>query len=447
MFPALYFIYSRKLTEKLAYELLDRDPSPIAPLAAQARRDLNGVLDAFEDDHPEVLTPRLRALYSIGVASHHAGLHVALKSLVERLYEMRLLRVLYCTSTFALGVNMPARTVIFDALTKFNGTDVVPLTVREFMQIAGRSGRRGIDDAGDVVVRMDFSTFGDQSSVWRTLTQDSSEPVNSSFNLSFHSVVNLLGRLSEDEIRLVVDKSFRAYQDGVFAEDLRAELDGVLACAPRNPGRDNQRQVAGLRRRLVEADRPRLWEQFQRKVSFLRQFDYIDHHNQLLGPGLILRQIHFAEVLVTELIMEGFVVEFSGSQLFGALCGLVQTLPKAVKVHRPDRGQWRVVEERLLDVLNSDVVVGAERMTGVTLEFCPELMSLGSRWSEGASLAELLDDVRSPTDISGDLVGAFRRAKDLVRQIRGVYADEEAISQRLRTVLRAVTRDEVEAVY
>src|SRR5205085_11374260 len=93
-------------------------------------------------------THELRRLASRGVLCHHAGMLPIDKEIVERLFTTGLVRLLFATETFALGVNMPARTVCFHALRKFDGIDVVPLRVRDYGQMAGRAGRQGLDRVG-----------------------------------------------------------------------------------------------------------------------------------------------------------------------------------------------------------------------------------------------------------------------------------------------------------
>jgi superfamily II RNA helicase len=162
-------------------------------------------------------------MYRKGIAAHHAGLHVALKRLVERLYEQKLLNIVYCTSTFALGINMPARTVIFDSLMKYNGRDFVPLTIREFMQMGGRAGRRGIDPVGEIVVRQDFDEYDEVRTLLDRLLSGESEPVESSFNLSFHSVVNLLHNHSEERIQTLGTEAVQDAQTFVEGDDATDE--------------------------------------------------------------------------------------------------------------------------------------------------------------------------------------------------------------------------------
>src|SRR5690606_35187409 len=94
----------------------------------------------------------LEPLLMRGIGYHHAGLLPLVKDIVEELFEKRLIHVLYCTETFAVGLNFPCRTVCFDSHTKWDGSNFRPLSNREYFQMAGRAGRRGIDREGHAVM-------------------------------------------------------------------------------------------------------------------------------------------------------------------------------------------------------------------------------------------------------------------------------------------------------
>jgi ATP-dependent RNA helicase HelY len=450
-YPALYFIYSRKLVEVFATKLAFSRVGDSLCDAAQTSA-IQKHLDTFEATYPGVLPGKLRKMYRKAIAFHHAGLHVALKALVEELYEARLLKVLYCTSTFAMGINMPARTVIFDSLTKFNGTEIVPLTVREFMQMAGRAGRRGIDDRGLIVVRQDFQDYPEVQSLLKKLLSNKSEPVVSSFNLSFHSIVNLVDRFDEERIRYMLEQSFKAFQSVQNAQALRHQIERMQDVEQdfdeQEPGlsRRKRRELASLQRDLVEHERPRLWETFQRKVAFLRSYGYLGDHNELHNGARILRHIKIEEIFVTELVLSGVLEDLRPEELFGVMCGLVQTLPRSARVRRPDDDKWWGLFDAITAIRESDIVADAELLMDQDTVYTPELMPLGERWARGDSLATILEDIRNPTDMSGDLVGAFRRAKDLIGQLRHVYLADEHRRRELSVLLRQVTRDEVEVI-
>jgi len=446
-YPALYFIYSRKMTEQLAFELA-RTPVGRTLARTANERELRKHLEPCERDYPDLITANLKALLLKGIAFHHAGLHVALKALVEELYEAKLVQVLYCTSTFALGINMPARTVIFDSLEKFNGVEMVPLSVREFMQMAGRAGRRGIDKEGDVVIRLDYHEFNDVSPFFKTLLGGKSEPVSSSFNLSFNSVVNLLDRYSEADIRLILQRSFMAFQ---YTEDVQYLDDELKELRHGKPGSEKDltrhlREEASLMRQLAEAKRPHLWENFARKVEFLRTHGYVDADSKLRSSARILQRIQFQEILVTELVLAGVFEGKSPEVVFGIMCGLVQTLPRTARVRPPDSEEWWGIFHQVEAVFGSEIVQNAYGIMSGEPVCTPALMPIGEAWAQGSSLVELLEQVSNPTDLSGDLVGAFRRGKDLVGQLRNLYDEDPDRRRELTRVIRAVTRDEVEVI-
>ncbi|HCH61395.1 MAG TPA: helicase, partial [Deltaproteobacteria bacterium] len=181
--PYLYFVFSRRDTESMARSLVRQLDFPL--LNREERDQVRAHLDEFcsEPGAAAALDPELAFLYRTGVAFHHAGLHVHLKALVEELYERRLIKVLYCTGTFALGINMPARTAVFDRLERYDGRGMIPLPAREFMQMAGRAGRRGLDDEGLVVTRCPIDQWPDLEPQLTQYLQGRTEPVRSRFGL------------------------------------------------------------------------------------------------------------------------------------------------------------------------------------------------------------------------------------------------------------------------
>ena len=101
-------------------------------LNEEEQRRLNEMVDDFKQQPggSEALQPSVEEVLKHGVAFHHAGVHVLIKNLVESLYEQRLIKVLYCTGTFALGINMPAKSAVFDSLERYDGSGMIPLPTR-----------------------------------------------------------------------------------------------------------------------------------------------------------------------------------------------------------------------------------------------------------------------------------------------------------------------------
>jgi ATP-dependent RNA helicase HelY len=144
-----------------------------------------------------------------GFASHHAGLLPAFKETVEELFVRGLVKVVFATETLALGINMPARTVVLERLVKYNGEAHVELTAGEYTQLTGRAGRRGIDVEGHAVViwqpGVDPRQVGGLAST-RTY------PLRSSFRPGYNMAVNLVGRLGAKEAREMLEQSFAQFQ-------------------------------------------------------------------------------------------------------------------------------------------------------------------------------------------------------------------------------------------
>jgi superfamily II RNA helicase len=223
-----------------------------------------------------------------GIASHHAGLLPAWKELVERLFEMGLVKIVFATATLAAGINMPARTTVVSALSKRTDGGHSMLSPSEFLQIAGRAGRRGKDQVGHVVT---IQTPFEGAKEAAFLATSSAEPLRSWFTPSYGMVLNLLQKYTLPEVKELLERSFAEYlsqkrlapEQTAIAEITTelARLDISLAAIP--PGK-----LAGyqkLRERAVEE---------QRLLDILQQQAEINQKNQLkplvpqIEPGRII---------------------------------------------------------------------------------------------------------------------------------------------------------------
>lgn len=192
-----------------------------------------------------------------GIAAHHAGMLPPFKELVEQLYAEGLLKVVFATETLALGINMPARTVVLEKLDKFNGESHVDVTPGEYTQLTGRAGRRGIDVEGHAVV------------VWQPgmdprhvagLASKRTYPLNSSFKPSYNMAVNLTAQFGRRRARTILESSFAQFQadrsvvgvarDVAKRESSMAGYEEAMACHL-----GDFREYAALRRRLNEAEK------------------------------------------------------------------------------------------------------------------------------------------------------------------------------------------------
>src|SRR4029077_6299241 len=144
-----------------------------------------------------------------GIAAHHAGLLPTFKEVTEDLFAAGLVRAVFATETLALGVNMPARTVVIERLDKGNGGAHVGLTPGEYTQLTGRAGRRGIDVEGHAVVL--WQPGVDPDSV-AGLAGTRTYPLNSSFRPSYNMAVTLTGRAGRARAATLLESSFAQFQ-------------------------------------------------------------------------------------------------------------------------------------------------------------------------------------------------------------------------------------------
>ena len=144
-----------------------------------------------------------------GIAAHHAGMLPTFKEIVEELFSAGLVRVVFATETLALGINMPARTVVIEKLDKWNGETHAGLTPGEYTQLTGRAGRRGIDVEGHAVVLWQPGIDPDAVA---GLAGTRTYPLNSSFRPSYNMAVNLTGRVGRAKAATLLESSFAQFQ-------------------------------------------------------------------------------------------------------------------------------------------------------------------------------------------------------------------------------------------
>jgi ATP-dependent RNA helicase HelY len=192
-----------------------------------------------------------------GIAAHHAGLLPVFKEVVEELFAGGLVRAVFATETLALGINMPARTVVIERLDKWNGETHAPLTAGEYTQLTGRAGRRGIDVEGHAVV---LWQPGLDPGLVAGLAGTRTYPLNSSFRPSYNMAVNLTGRSGRQRAAALLESSFAQFQAdrGVVGITRRLrkvtqqaeDLKSTMAC-----DRGDFTEYVGLRRQLSDLER------------------------------------------------------------------------------------------------------------------------------------------------------------------------------------------------
>jgi ATP-dependent RNA helicase HelY len=147
-----------------------------------------------------------------GLAAHHAGMLPVFRHTVEELFTAGLVRAVFATETLALGINMPARTVVLERLVKFNGEQHVPLTPGEYTQLTGRAGRRGIDVEGHAVVLWNPTDETTEPAAVAGLASTRTFPLRSSFAPSYNMTINLVQQMGPEQAHRLLEQSFAQYQ-------------------------------------------------------------------------------------------------------------------------------------------------------------------------------------------------------------------------------------------
>jgi ATP-dependent RNA helicase HelY len=259
LLPAITFIFSRAgcdaaVQQCLAAGLRLTTPDEAADIEALAARRTAGIPDedlAILGFHDWVTGLKR------GIAAHHAGMLPVFKEVVEELFTAGLVRAVFATETLALGINMPARTVVIERLDKWNGETHAALTPGEYTQLTGRAGRRGIDVEGHAVV---LWQPGIDPGAVAGLAGTRTYPLNSSFRPSYNMAVNLTARAGRARAAALLESSFAQFQAdrGVvgLARRLRRvkqhadELTAKMTC-----DRGDFMEYASIRRQLAEAER------------------------------------------------------------------------------------------------------------------------------------------------------------------------------------------------
>jgi ATP-dependent RNA helicase HelY len=227
MLPAIYFIFSRAACDDAVTQCLREGLRLTAP---EERKQIRAIVEqkvaSLSDDDLRVLDyPGFISGMEVGIAAHHAGMVPPFKEAVEACFAAALVKVVFATETLALGINMPARTVVIEKLTKFTGERHEFLTPGEYTQLTGRAGRRGIDEVGHAVVLWSpFVPFDQVAGLAGTRTY----ALTSSFRPTYNMAANLVRRYPPDVAHHLLNLSFAQYRADADVVRLETQLDRTL---------------------------------------------------------------------------------------------------------------------------------------------------------------------------------------------------------------------------
>ncbi|ORW52016.1 DEAD/DEAH box helicase [Mycobacterium paraense] len=214
LLPAITFVFSRAGCDAAVQQCLR---SPLRLTTEEERAQIAEVIDHRCGDLADADLAVLgyyewREGLLRGLAAHHAGMLPAFRHTVEELFTAGLVKAVFATETLALGINMPARTVVLERLVKFNGEQHVPLTPGEYTQLTGRAGRRGIDVEGHAVVLWNPTEETTEPAAVAGLASTRTFPLRSSFAPSYNMTINLVQHMGPEQAHQLLEQSFAQYQ-------------------------------------------------------------------------------------------------------------------------------------------------------------------------------------------------------------------------------------------
>jgi superfamily II RNA helicase len=396
--PCIYFSFGRKRCEYLAEEISRFNF--LDTIEKQKIKTLYKQLCKRFSLESEKTAASLKPLVERGIAYHHAGMLPTLKEVVERLFTSRLIKVIFTTETFALGINMPARTVVFDELRKYHGRYYGTIKTRDFYQMAGRAGRRGIDIEGFVYSRINPHEISFQE-LYKTIYGEP-EKVRSRFNASYATTLNLYEKYGE-KLYEIYPLSFHYYQE-------------------------KQR----LRQRALELLRS--------KVNILKEFGYINDSG-LTEKGYFASKIYGYELSLSELYKQGVLEHLSENEL-GALC--------LALVFEPRRGTAKPKLNKKIKTLRnrSDSIVRHIQSREKKLSITPlsknyyyHLTPCLEAWMK----EERFDKILNCTDIDeGEIIRYFRMAVQILREILDTPASLR-LKDKVKIAIGRINRDIIDA--
>lgn len=391
MLPCFYFVFSRKECEKKARSIAEKFdflPAEKKQSAAEIFRTV------IPEELRELESVRfIRQLASRGIAVHHAGLLPQLKEAVELLFSAGLIKVLFTTETFAVGINMPTRAVVFSSLTKWDGMNFRTLNSKEYFQLAGRAGRRGIDTVGYAIGVVDRK-MTDIDKITDLISGDK-EPIRSQFRLSFNTVMHLIANHVPEEREIILKSNFDYFV---------------------------QRQ---------EGSHVRIMASFKNKVKQLQKMGYLTPEEKLTWKGKFLLSVYANELLLGEIFATELHMEFTVTELCVLIAAIIYEERKNVEFKF---GMQKIYEAVLLKLRKNSYA--HDNLNKFALK---RLAMLITRWAEGAEFTELLKYTDMP---EGDIVHMILRVCDAMRQLRHA-TDDEGLKEKLSACLDKMYRDVV----
>ncbi|SPO22952.1 probable MTR4 - involved in nucleocytoplasmic transport of mRNA [Ustilago trichophora] len=217
--PVIVFAFSKRECEALALQMSKLEFNTDDEKEMVSTVFTNAINALSEEDRGLPQIEHILPLLRRGIGIHHGGLLPILKEVIEILFQEGLIKVLFATETFSIGLNMPAKTVVFTAVNKWDGKEFRNLTSGEFIQMSGRAGRRGLDDRGIVIMMFDEKL---EPSAAKTMVKGEADRLNSAFHLGYNMILNLM-RVEGISPEYMLERCFFQFQNAASVPALEAE--------------------------------------------------------------------------------------------------------------------------------------------------------------------------------------------------------------------------------
>lgn len=384
--PCIFFSFSRKSCEIKASETSKKLDFTTPAQKNEIIAYFNSKITDTVKDMGSVR--KLKTYLTRGVGYHHAGLLPICKEIVENLFNKSLLKVLYATETFAVGINMPAKTVCFSSISKYDGISFRYLKSKEYYQMAGRAGRRGIDEFGTSIVLYDRNEH-DLDSIAEITSQDSEEII-SQFRISYNLVLNLINRYEWPIIEKLLQSNF-----GYFVK-------------PYN-----------------------IVHEFKGLEKKLKKLGYLDFEG-LTDKGMTASKLYSNELIVTEMIHHDFFEILSEDQINVLIASLIYERRRADKFNTK---QTKI--NKILDLVTTNKIV-KKAIKDTNLK---ALYHTVHKWSTGSTFKDILKESNL---LEGDIIRLFRQIIDSLQQIRRASPE---LGDKVTKCINKIDRDVVKVEF
>lgn len=424
LLPTLYFLPGRKVVEEAALSA-SRLQFTSPTESEMLRQEVSEWLEHLPvEDRNLQQVHALIDLLPRGLGFHHAGLLPALKVLVETLFARGHLRAVFATDTLALGVNMPARSVVVGSLSKFDGQEMRLLTPNEYSQLTGRAGRRGMDIHGSAIIP--YSQWEPFEPAFERITGEL-HPVTSSFAIRYNSVLNLWRPGDTKHLRRICASSLREYQRYILWEQRE------LGRLEKLEQRQFKAKKAGKKKGLASAGAIEALEKRRQKIGSyplsragaaeldgtifaLRALNYINTQDQLALAGQLLRSIfHPSGVLLVDMVLMGVLDELSAGELAEVCSWFTYDNDRRLNNRNVLNNRLVQVRRDLWQIVQSIHRIEEQAHIPLSPTIVPEFHGIALSWARGTSLSGLL---RRIDMAEGDLLMLLNQTIDLLQQLQ-----------------------------